>query len=170
MGFAVMLTSWILAWLHVVSAICWLGGGIMFAFVVGPALARLSPASSGEFLVKVVPRVVMFFQVFAGLTILFGVLLLYNMGGLGLLSPSSSYGLDLTLGATFAIVAFVESEFVAVPIQLRAVRLIREMLAAGGHQPPAEFPRTVRLATITATVTVVLLILASIFMVGAGFY
>ena len=91
-----MLTTWILAWLHVVSAICWLGGGIMFAFVVGPALSRLSPASSGEFLVKVVPRVVLFFQVLAGLTILFGVLLLYNMGGFGLLSPSTSYGLDLT--------------------------------------------------------------------------
>jgi|SRR5271157_647707 len=165
-----MLTTWILAWLHVESAICWLGGGIMFAFVVGPALARLSPASSGEFLVKVVPRVVLFFQVFAGLTILFGALLLYNMGGPSLLSPSTSYGLDLTAGVGFAIVAFVESEFVAVPIQLRAVRMIREMLAAGQHQPPAGFPRTLRLATITATLTVVLLVLASICMVGAGFY
>jgi uncharacterized membrane protein len=165
-----MLTTWILAWLHVISAICWLGGGIMFAFVVGPALSRLSPSSSGEFLVKVVPRVVVFFQVFAGLTILFGVLLLYNMGGLGLLSPSSSYGLDLTVGAAIAIVAFIESEFVAVPIQLKAIRMIRKMLAAGQHQPPAEFPKTLRMATITATLTVVLLILTSLFMVGAGFY
>ena len=165
-----MLTTGILAWLHVISAVCWLGGGIMFAFVVGPALSRLSPASSGEFLVKVVPRVVLFFQVFAGLTILFGVLLLYNLGGLGLLSPSTSYGFDLTVGAAFAIVAFVESEFVAVPIQLKAIRMIREMLAAGRHEPPAGFPRTMRLVTITATLTVVLLILTSIFMVAAGFY
>jgi hypothetical protein len=142
----------------------------MFAFVVGPALSRLSPSSSGEFLVKVVPRVVLFFQVFAGLTILFGVLLLYNMGGLGLLSPSSSYGLDLTVGAAFAIVAFIESEFVAAPIQLKAVRMIRNMLAAGQHQPPAEFPQALRMATITAILTVVLLILTSLFMVGAGFY
>ncbi len=165
-----MLSTWVLAWLHVVSAICWLGGGIMFAFVVGPALSRLSPASSGEFLVKVVPRVVRFFQVFAALTILFGLLLLYNLGGPSLLSPSTSYGVDLSIGAGFAIVAFVESEFVAVPIQLQAVRMIREMLAAGQHQPPAGFPKTLRLATITATLTVVLLIFASVFMVGAGFY
>jgi len=165
-----MLSTWILAWLHVLSAICWLGGGIMFAFVVGPALSKLSPASSGEFLVKVVPRVVLFFQLFAGLTILFGVLLLYNLGGLGLLTLSNSYGLDLTIGASFAIVAFVESEFVAVPIQLRAVRMIREMVAAGQHQPPAAFPKTLRLATITATLTVVLLLLALTFMIGAGFY
>jgi uncharacterized membrane protein len=165
-----VLVTWVLAWLHVISAICWLGGGIMFAFVVAPALSKLSPASSGEFLVKVVPRVVRFFQVFAGLTILFGLLLLYNLGGLGLLSPSTSSGLDVTVGATFAIVAFVVSEFVAVPIQLRAIRMIREMLAAGQHQPPAQFPKTLRLASITATRTVVLLILTSIFMVGAGFY
>jgi uncharacterized membrane protein len=165
-----MLSTWILAWLHVISAFGWLGGGIMFAFVVGPALSRLSPASSGEFLVKVVPRVVLFFQVFAGLTVLFGALLLYNMGGLSLLSPSTTYGLNLTLGVTFALIAFVESEFVAVPIQLKAVRLIRGMLAAGEHQPPAEFPRTLKLATLTAVITVVLLLLTSIFMVGAGFY
>jgi uncharacterized membrane protein len=71
----VLITA-VVAWLHIISAIGWLGGGIMFAFVVGPALAKLSPPSSGEFLVKVVPRVVLFFQISAGTTILFGVLLL----------------------------------------------------------------------------------------------
>lgn len=165
-----MLTTWILAWLHVISAVCWLGGGVMFGFVVGPALARLSPASSGEFLVKVVPGVVRFFQVFAGLTVVFGGLLLFNMGGLSLLNPSSSYGLDLSIGVTFALIAFVESEFVAVPIQLKAVRLIKEMIAAGKHEPPAEFPKTQRLAVATALLTLVLLLITSVCMVGAGFY
>ena len=165
-----MLTTWILAWLHVISAICWLGGGIMLGFVVGPALRRLSPASSGEFLLKVVPGVVRFFQIFAGLTVLFGALLLYNMGGPSLLDPSTSYGLDLSIGVTFALVAFVESEFVAVPIQLKAVRLIKEMVAAGKHEPPAEFPKTQQRAVATALLTLVLLLITSVFMVGAGFY
>lgn len=165
-----MLTTWILAWLHVISAICWLGGGIMFGFVVGPALRRLSPASSAEFLLKVVPGVVRFFQIFAGLTVLFGALLLYNMGGPSLLDPSTSYGLDLSIGVTFALVAFVESEFVAVPIQLKAVRLIKEMVAAGKHEPPAEFPKTQQRAVATALLTLVLLLITSVFMVGAGFY
>ncbi|MCI4363278.1 MAG: DUF4149 domain-containing protein [Thermoplasmata archaeon] len=165
-----MLTTWILAWGHVISAICWLGGGIVFGFVVAPALARLSPASSGEFLVKVVPSVVRFFQIFAGLTIVFGFLLLYSMGGSSQLSQSTFYGLDLSIGIVVALAAFVVAEFVAAPLQLKAVRQVKEMLASGSHEPPAEFPRTLRLASLTARLTAVLLVLASIFMVGAGFY
>ena len=165
-----MLLTWILAWLHVISAIGWLGGGILFAFVVGPALGKLSPASSGEFLLKVVPGVVRFFQVSAGLTILFGFLLLYNLGGLALLSTTSFYGLDLTVGITLAIVAFLESEFVAVRFQLKAVRLVREMASSIQHQPPVDLPGALRMARITATVAVLLLLATSIAMVGAGFY
>ncbi|MGD0146149.1 MAG: hypothetical protein ABSB53_04775 [Nitrososphaerales archaeon] len=48
--------------------------------------------------------------------------------------------------------------------------MIKEMQSSGQHQPPAELPKTIRRATITANVTVLLLILALIFMVAAGFY
>lgn len=142
----------------------------MFAFVLGPALARLSPPSSGEFLVKVVPRVVRFFQIFAGTTILFGALLLYSLGSLPLLDLSTSYGVDLTIGLSIGFVAFLISEFVSVPIQVKAINVIREMQASGQHQLPAEFPKTLKRASNTATLTVLLLILASVFMVAAGFY
>lgn len=142
----------------------------MFAFVVGPALAKLSPPSSGEFLVKVVPRVVRFFQIFAGTTVLFGVLPLYSLGSLPLLDPSTFYGADLTIGLSIGFVAFLLSEFVSVTIQVKAIKMIREMQTSGQHQPPAEFPKTLRLASRTATLTVLLLVLASIFMVAAGFY
>ncbi len=76
-----MLITAILAWFHVISAIGWLGGGIMFVFVVGPALAKLSPPSSAEFLVNVAPRVARFFQISAASTILFGALLLVDGNG-----------------------------------------------------------------------------------------
>jgi hypothetical protein len=142
----------------------------MFAFVIGPALAKLSPSSSGEFLVKVVPRVVRFFQMFAGSTILFGVLLLYSLGSMPLLNPSTFYGADLTIGLSIGLVAFLISEFVAVPTQVKAIKMVMEMQASGQHQPPAEFPKTLRRASMTATLAVLLLILASVFMVAAGFY
>ncbi len=118
----------------------------MFAFVVGPALAKLSPASSGEFLVKVVPRVVRFFQITAGTTILFGVLFLYNYSGgdFKVLSFSTSFGMYLTIGLAIGFIAFLISEFVAVPIQLRAIKMIKEMQAAGQHQPPPDFPKTLK--------------------------
>jgi uncharacterized membrane protein len=165
-----MLLTALLAWLHVISAIAWLGGGIMFGFVIAPTLSKFSPPASGEFLVKVGPRVARFFQVIAGTTILFGALLLYNLGGFGLLTPSNTYGIELTIGVTFALIAFVVSEFFGVPPLLKAVRLIREMQSAGRHEPPAELPKALRVAAATATLTVVLLILTSVFMVAAGFY
>lgn len=142
----------------------------MFGFVISPALATLSPSSSGEFLVKIAPRVARFFQIVAGLTILFGALLLYNNGGFGLLSLSTTYGINLSIGVIFALAAFVVSEFVAVPPVFKAVRLIKEMQASGQHQPPPEFLRTMKIVNATAILTVALLVLTSIFMVGAGFY
>lgn len=168
-----MLITAILAWGHIISAISWLGGGIMFAFVVGPLLTKLSPASSGEFLVKVVPRVARFFQMMAGSTILFGVLLLYAGESNGEFAPltfSTFYGADLTIGLSVGLIAFLMAELVAVPAQLKVVRMVKEMQAAGQQQPSAEFPKALRRTRITATMTVLTLILASVFMVAAGFY
>lgn len=165
-----MLLTAILAWLHIISAISWLGGGIMFGIIIAPTLSKFSPAGSGEFLVRVGPRVARFFQVIAGLTILFGFLLLWNVGGFGLLTPSTTYGLELMTGVTFALLAFVAAEAFAVPPLLRAVRLIRQMQDAGQHQPPAELPKALRASATGATATLILLLLTSAFMVAAGFY
>jgi hypothetical protein len=144
----------------------------MFGFVIGPALAKLSPSSSGEFLVKVAPRVARFFQIVAGSTILFGVLLLYAQtnGNFAALSPSTSYGLYIPIGLSIGFIAFLTSEFVPVPPILKAIRIIREMQASGQPQPPVELARTLRRATMTAYLTVLFLILTSVFMIAAGFY
>jgi hypothetical protein len=147
-----------------------MGGGIMFGFVIAPALARLSPQSSGEFFLKIVPRVARFFQVVPALTLIFGVLLLYNLGGASLLDPSTSYGVDLSAGMGFAILAFLISEIVAVPPLLKTVRIIQGMRDSGAHEPPAELSRTLRIASISAIAAFVLLLVTSVFMVAAGFY
>ncbi len=76
----------------------------------------------------------------------------------------------MMIGLSVGFVAFLISEFVAVPIQVRAINMIKEMQASGQHEPPADFPKTLRRASSLATLTVLLLILASIFMVAAGFY
>jgi len=165
-----MLSTAILAWVHVISAIGWLGGGIMFGVIIAPVLGKFSPAASGEFLVRVGTRVARFFQVIAATTILFGFLLLYNVGGLGLLTPSTTYGIELMIGITFALAAFVVSEAVSVPWLLKAVRLVREMQASGKHEPSAELPKALKIAQLSANITLVLLLLTSMFMVAAGFY
>ncbi len=165
-----MLLTWILAWLHVLFAVSWLGGGIVFAFVVVPALKTLSPAGRGEFTVKVLPGVVRFFQATAGLTVVFGLALLFNLGGPHLLALSSSYGVNLTLAVSFALLAFIVSEFVASPALLRVIRMARAALASPTHSPPPEFPKALRWADVTGRATVVLLLITLVFMVGAGFY
>ena len=167
------LVTAILAWFHIASAMMWLGGGILFAFVIGPGLAKLSPPSTGEFFVKVVPRVSMFFRVVAGATVLFGVLLILtglSNGDFGPYSFSSKWGFAITVGLFIGLVAFLNSEFVAQPPLRKVIRILREMQSSGQHQPPAELPKTVKRAQMTASVTVILLIIALVFMVSAGFY
>lgn len=168
-----MLITAIFAWFHIVSAIMWLGEGILFAFVIAPSLAKISPPSSGEFFVKIVPRVSTYFRIVAGTTVLFGLLLIYtgiSNGDFPAFSLSSTWGASITIGLSFGLIAFLNSEFVAQLPLRKVIRLIKEMQASGKHEPPAELPKTIKKASLTANATVMLLIVTLIFMVSAGFY
>jgi len=166
------LVTAIFAWLHIFFSVGRLGGGIMFGFVIGPALAKLSPTASGEFFTKVVPRVLRFFQIVPGLAIFFGLLLLYTFtnGDLSKMSPTNSWGLQITIGMTIGLVAFLNGELLAVRYFHKVVEMIRQASSSGGQGPPADFFKTLNKARMSATVTVLLLIIALVFMVGSGFY
>lgn len=165
------LVTAVLAFFHILSAMAWLGGGILFAFVIAPKFAKLQPSSTRDFFVTIQPGVIRFFQIVAGLTILFGLLLLYDSvgGDWSKLSLSTSWGFDISLGMTVAIVAFVISEFIAVPTFLRLVRLFQAPPPEVG-QMPAELPILARRAALQSFVLVGLLLVAMAFMVGAGYY
>ena len=165
-----MLLTVVLAYLHVVSAIGWLGGGLMFGFVIAPNLAKMAPASSRDFTLKAVPGVIRFLQIIAASTILFGFLLLYNMtnGDFGMLT-SSRWGLDLSLGMTTALAAFVVSEAGASPAMQRVVELQRPTPADPNAVPPG-VPAASNRARALAILTAVLLFVTLAFMVAAGFY
>ena len=146
---------------------------MLFGFVVAPALSKLSPMSSGEFFLKVVPRVITYFQVMAGSTILFGVLLTYtgiSNNDFPGLAPSTTWGLSMTVGLALGLVAFVVGEFLAVPSLNRVVKTIRRIQEAGQKEPTAELGIAIDRARLTATATVILLILTLVFMIAAGFY
>ena len=145
----------------------------MFGFVIAPALANLSPASSGEFFVKIAPRVIRFFQIAAGSTVLFGVLLVYagiSNGDFPGLSPSTTWGLSLTVGLVIGFVAFLIAEFMAVPALRKVIRIISGMQTGGQQGGPEELGRALRRARLTASTAVVLLIITLVFMIAAGFY
>ena len=165
------LVTTILAFAHILSAMAWLGGGFMFGFIIAPRLTKLSLASSREFFVSIVPQVLRFFQVVAGLTILFGVLLLYSIisSSGGWMAQPASWRLDIEGGIAVAVVAFLYSEFVAVPVFKDVVALNLKM-SADGSNVPAELPRAGRKAGVASLVTLILLLIALGFMATAGFY
>ena len=116
----------------------------------------------------------MFFRIVAGTTILYGVLLLFQLGNWKFpsfsLDSSGTYGPAIMIGLSFGLVAFLNSEFVAQPPLRKAMKLLKEMQSSSQHQPPPELPKAIRRASITAKITVAFLILALVFMVSAGFY
>ncbi len=165
------LLTTVLAYAHILSAMGWLGGGILFGFVIAPKFAKLSLPASRDFFLTIQPGIIRFFQVVAGLTVVFGLLLLYVMtyNNTAQLSFSTGWGFDVLTGAGVAVVAFVLSEFVAVPAFKKVVHLYGQ-IAPDGSNVPAELPRVARSAGMMATVATFLLLVTMGFMVAAGFY
>ncbi len=167
-----MLLTAILAALHVVSAILWLGGGMLFGFVIAPRVSRLSPQASGEFFSNVGPAVVWYFRVVGPATVLFGLLLLSTMTqeGLGQLALSNSWGFSLMAGMSFALVALIVSEGAAVPALASLIRLVRAAQGPEGATAAQALPKAGRQAALAANVTIAFLLATFACMVGAGFY
>ncbi len=160
-----------LAWLHILSAIGWLGASMIFGFVVGPSLAQFSPQARGEFISKVLPRYVRFGEGAAGGTVLFGLLFAYAFtdGDLSLLSPSNPFGLKLTAGAVLGLSAFMLVILVVAPTAKKIVRIVNEMAGqAKQGSPPPELAKMMARLERGARVTLVLLLLTFTFMVGAA--
>ncbi|HYK93327.1 MAG TPA: hypothetical protein VEY07_04705 [Thermoplasmata archaeon] len=161
----------LLATFHVLFAISWLGGGIMFGFIIAPRLGLMAPPAAREFFIRVVPTVLRFFIVVPTLTVIFGFLLLYNLigGDWSMLSPSTSWGFDISLGMTFALAALVVGEAGASPALHRLVGLF-ESLGSPGGATPESIPPAINRARNFATLSIALLLITMVFMVGAGFY
>src|SRR2546426_2052471 len=68
----------ILAYLHIISAMGWLGGAVLFVSAVAPGLRSFSPMARLEFLSKVGPRATRFFIGRSPATIVFGPVLLFS--------------------------------------------------------------------------------------------
>ena len=153
----------ILAYLHIISAMGWLGGAVLFVSVVGPGLRSLSPTARLEFLSKIGPGATRFFIGSSTATIVFGLGLLYAFQG----ASSTTISVGLALG----LIAYLDAILFAIPSLRKADHLAKEMLASGqaGGPPSPELAKALKRGGIGVATVVVLLVITLMFMVAAGF-
>ena len=150
-----------LAVLHVLSAISWLGGATLFVSVIAPGLKTLSPQSTLEFLVKLEAKVTRFFLGASTATVIFG---------LGLFFASGVDNNAIWIGLSLGLVAYIVAIGVTVPAFNKVDKLAHQMVAQPqAGPPPAEFTAALKRGGMAATIVVVLLAIAAIFMVISGF-
>lgn len=164
-----MVLETIVLWLHILSAVGWLGAAMVFAMVVGPGLASVTPQTRAEFFAKVVPRYVRYVVAFSLATLVFGVatVLVIVNGDFSVMSPSTSFGLYISSGAVLALVAAALGIGVVSPTAVKMSRLAASMVANPGP-PPAEFGALARRLRLSSTAAMVVLMLVVLFMVAAA--
>lgn len=158
----------IVLWLHVFSAIGWLGASMLFTMLIGPGLARISAQSRSEFFVTVGPGYIRYSVGFAILTLVFGIITLgvFTNGNFSMMSPSTSFGAYISGGVLLAIIAFAVGLGVAIPAASKMVRIFKSMPA--GESPPPELQAATNRLRIGSTVSMTLLILVTIMMVAGA--
>ena len=158
-------TNAVLAWIHILAAIGWMGTAMFLVMVLTPSMVGLSPGSRKELVLKLFPRFIRYVTVFATLTLVAGVLL--ALGMIGQLDPSATRGLRVSIGAFIALVAYV----LALGVGLRSARKLMKILGTPQdpqQSPPPEIAVLQRRMRFTATAVVTLLALTLVFMVTAA--
>jgi len=142
---------------------------MFLVMVLTPSMRALSPSSRRDLILKLFPRFIRYVTVFATLTLVAGILLAFGHAGSSLesLSPTTTWGLMITVGASLALVAYA----LALGVGLRSARKIVRILNAQQdpqQAPPPEIAQLQGRMRVTATTVIILLMLSLVFMVAAS--
>ncbi len=152
----------ILTFLHIASAIGWMGAVVFFLSVLGPSVRKFTPAASLEFLTKVGPRQVRYFAGTATSTIVFGLALLFTAFG----TDYTTWPRYIEAGFSLGLLAYLIAIFVAIPSFRGADKIAHQVM--GNPQPgppPPELARYLKRGNQAAISVAVILLLALVFMV-----
>jgi uncharacterized membrane protein len=160
----------ILAWLHIFTSIGWMGTTMFFVMVIGPMMPHLSPATRGELIIKLFPRLSRFVITFATLTLLFGVSLAFGKVGprLELLAPDNPWGFRITIGALLAAISYLLVLMIIIPAAKRMARLAQEMQRSQQQDPQREMSVLQNRIRAASTIVLIMLTIVLIFMVLAA--
>ncbi len=150
----------VIAYLHIISAMGWLGGALLFTSALAPGVRRMSQAGTVEFFAVVAPRLTRYFLVVVVSTVIFGPLLFLTI-------PDESPLIYGGMASGLAAFLLVMSE---VPVFGRLTKTAQEMLKTGhSGQLLNQYQKDLRRAGISTVATVVLLVVALMFMVYSGY-
>jgi low affinity Fe/Cu permease len=133
-------------------------------------MPKFSPPTRGELVVKLFPRFVGTVLSFAGVTIVFGILLALalNNENPAQFSFTGPWALRVMIGASVAFVVFLLGLLVVRPSVKKMSRILTEMQASNQPQPPPEFVKLQKRVEMVANVALVLLVFTLVFMVSAA--
>jgi len=159
----------VLLWLHVFSAASWFGAVMLFAMVVGPTIGDFSPATSGEVVVKMLPKYLRFIAIFTLLTPILGLatLLYSSNGGFSVLAPNTTFGVYMSAGAALSLISWLVVFAVVYPTGRKIVRITEEFVKNQTPQPPG-LPKLAMRLKISTGIGLVLLIAILVCMVAAA--
>jgi uncharacterized membrane protein len=160
----------VLAWLHILFAIGWMGSALFFTIVVGPLLPKLSPPARTEVAIKLIPKFSRTVSIFASLAALFGIALAFGHVGsnLSVFSPNNFWGLAISLGASLTFVAFILAMGVVAPASKKFVKLLEEFQRNPQGGPPAEIPKLQKRISTAGLLILILLFVILALMVAAS--
>lgn len=155
------------AFLHIVFAIAWLGVSFYLTFILGPKLRTLSPPAAMEFLAKVGTSTSRYAATVGGLTILFGLVLLYVVFG----GDYTRWPLTMEVGFSTGFVAFLVGLVFTAPSLQKAAKIAKEFLKSPQQgPPPPEFLAIMKRGGISSTIATVILLFTAMLMVSTAFY
>ena len=130
----------VLRFVHIVSSLCWAGGGFIFFLFVEPTSKALAPAGM-QFVQYMVTkrRFSIFMVVSSTLTVLSGALLLWlRAGGDWRSYLQTGPGLGFTLGSIAGVIVYFVGMLGVNPRAVRLAKLGNEIQASGGPPTPVQ--------------------------------
>jgi uncharacterized membrane protein len=126
-------------YLHVLTGVLWIGGGLYTLFVQTPALLATAPGARGPALGQIIPRQVNYLLRLGEVTILTGFINLFASGKARLLENvfSSRWGIAIVLGAAMAIALLIIGHAILKPSAMRLLE-VGPRAASGDPQAGAE--------------------------------
>lgn len=134
----------VVQWLHVLSAVLWIGGGSYTLFVQLPALMSLAPAARGPVMAQLAPRQMTYLLRVAEITLATGLLRVVVSGrGQELSAPfSNRWAASMTIGVLGAVAIYALIRAIVKPATERLLGIGRRV-ESGEPAAAAEAPALV---------------------------